>query len=181
LPEAEALARLARRYLAAFGPAAAQDLAAWSGLPLAQARVAWRSIERELVPVQAAGQPAWMPAEDLQARLAWLEEYDPERPTTRLLPRFDTSLLGYSDRNLVIDPQHARRIHPGGGILHAALSVDGCILGTWRSRRRKDWLEISIEPFDPLPEVLSPGLQAEIEDIGRFSGMKSRGVNWISN
>ena len=46
-----ALAELARRYLTAHGPASAQDLAAWIGLPLRDARAGLEAIASEVVEV----------------------------------------------------------------------------------------------------------------------------------
>ena len=39
--------------------------------------------------------------------------------------------------------EHARRVHPGGGILRAVALEDGVAIGTW-SRRKG---EITVEPF----------------------------------
>ena len=60
LPTDEALARLARRYLRAYGPAGPEDLAGWSGIPAGQARQAMRLIGAELTEVDIAGRPAWV-------------------------------------------------------------------------------------------------------------------------
>ena len=46
----EALARLARRYLAGHAPAGAPDLAKWAGLPLGDARQGLAAIADEVVP-----------------------------------------------------------------------------------------------------------------------------------
>lgn len=162
-PEA-AQGELARRYLAAYGPAAPEDLAYWSGLPLRAARRAWEQISARLIEVELTGRPAWMLAESREA----IEQAPASHPSVRLLPRFDIYLLGYASRALALDPRHARLIHPGGGLLRAALLVDGRVVGRWNGTRRGRRYELQIEPFAPLPAELSPALEAEAADLGRF-------------
>jgi hypothetical protein len=91
----------------------------------------------------------------------------------RLLPRFDTYLLGYRGRDLALTPEHATRIMPGGGILHAAVLVDGRVAGRWQLKRTKRSAEVTIEPFEALPSDVTPLLEAEVEDIGRFLGRQA--------
>jgi DNA glycosylase AlkZ-like len=170
-PFEEALSELARRYLQAYAPAGPEDLASWSGLKLGEARQAWQLIAGQLVQVQAAGKPAWL----LKSQLPWLEDVLAQQgkkaEQVRLLPRFDTYLLGYAGRDLAVDPAYARRIHPGGGILNAALLVDGQALGTWKTQRRRGRLEVQVEPFEPLANALLPLIEAEVADVGRFLGV----------
>jgi hypothetical protein len=168
LPRPEALSRLALRYLQAYAPARPEDLAAWSGLKVAEARQAWESLEKMLVPVEYAGQACWM----LESQLSWLDEPEPAEPVVNLLPRFDTFLMGYASRDFCVPREHARQVHPGGGILHAVLLVDGLAQATWVMQSRKDRLEVTLQPFEPLPEALRPLIQAEAEDTARFLGMK---------
>lgn len=49
-----ALAELARRYLAAHAPAAVEDFAAWSGLPVTWARTAWKMLAQSGVITEPA-------------------------------------------------------------------------------------------------------------------------------
>ena len=48
-----------------------------------------------------------------------------------LIPAFDELLLGWRDRTPTVPPEHAKRVHPGGGILRAVALEDGVAVGTW--------------------------------------------------
>jgi len=166
LPRREALEKLARRYLAAYAPARLEDLASWSGLKIGEARQAWELIEDQLFKVKAGGRLYWM----LGNQLPWLDESSGSSPLVRLLPRYDTYWMGYANRELSVDPEFARRVQPGGGVIHPVLLVDGRARGTWKSQHRKGRLEVVIEPFVPLPNQLRPLIEAEVADLGRFLG-----------
>ena len=164
MPESEALAELARRYLRAYAPAAPQDLAAWSGLPIPQARAAFEAIGDQLVEVEFAREPLRI----LQGQAGWLEEAFAGEVNLRLLPRFDTYLMGYRDRALSVPERYARRIHPGGGILHPAVLVDGLAAGRWKTARKKARLDVIVEPFESLAGEAVRQLEAEVRDLARF-------------
>lgn len=159
-----ALAELARRYLNAYGPANLNDLAAWSGLMLSELRPAFQRIVGEMIPVEISEKLNWLPKD----RLEWIDPPRPECSSVRLLPRFDTYLLGYSNRKLVVPPEQEKRIHPGGGILHPVLLVDGAARGVWSLKTRRARVEVLIEPFADLPGAVRQGLEAEVASIGHF-------------
>ena len=117
LPDRDtALVELARRYAAAHAPATREDFAAWSGLPAADVRSAWAE------PDPPAG--------------------DPPAGPLRLLPAFDEWLLGWASRDLVVPPEHARRVAPGGGIIRPVAIADGRVVATWRLDRRARRVEL---------------------------------------
>jgi hypothetical protein len=159
----DALAHLARRYLAAFGPAGPEDLAAWSGIPVGQARQAMRLLAAERTEVEVAGAPAWVLGNGGSLSLA-----EGGAAQVRLLPAFDAYLLGYRDRRLMMSAAAERRIQRGGGWLHPTVAVDGWVVASWKSASRKGRMEIDIEPFEPISAVVSGGIDAEVEDIQRF-------------
>jgi hypothetical protein len=163
----DALGELARRYLAGHGPAAPEDLAAWSGLPAGRARRAFELVAGELREVELAGRRLWAAAGAPAARAP------SGPPVVRLLGRFDDYLLGWRGRDLVLDPRHARRIQAGGGWIHPAVVVDGRVAGTWRARRAGGRLAVTVEPFGRLPAGTRPGLEAEAADLGRFLGVET--------
>jgi hypothetical protein len=149
---ASALAELARRYLRGHGPATAPDLAAWSGLPLRDARAGLAAIAGELAPARDG-------LVDLARRPS-----PPARLPPRLLPAFDPYLLGWKDRTFAVDPEHARRVHPGGGMLRATALADGRVVGTWTAPRGR----VEIDAFAPLPPAVAAALRREAERVAQF-------------
>jgi len=164
-----ALAELAHRYLSAYGPAEPRDLAAWSGLPVREARAAWQLLADQLVELKVAGQPLWMLAE----QTAWLNEPLTDGPTVSLLPMFDTYLLGYKNRDLVVAPAHQGSIYHGGMMVPTVV-VEGGAAGTWRYERRGRQVHIEVTPFHPLNAEVRGLIVAEAADVGRFLGPSFR-------
>jgi hypothetical protein len=154
---ATALAELARRYLCAHGPASAADLATWSGLRLGDARAGLDAIGSAL---ERAGDLV-----DLADR--------PRAPTAppRLLPAFDPYLLGWKDRSFAVAAEHARRVHPGGGIIRATAVARGAAVGTWTLRGGR----VALHPFAPLSERVAAALRREARDVERFEGPANGG------
>jgi hypothetical protein len=161
-PTDEALAELARRYLAGHGPAAPVDLAAWSGLPMSAARKAFASIADELVEVVADSAPAAV------LTAGGLEP--PDHLPPRLLGHFDAYLLGYRSREPILERRYAARIRAGGGMIRPAVVVGGRVVGTWRLERGRERATVIVEPFTRLPVGSRAGLRTEADDIGRFLG-----------
>ena len=143
LPDRDAaVAELARRYGAAHAPATAEDFASWSGLPAADVLRAWAE-------PQAPG--------------------DAGEGGVRLLPAFDEWLLGWASRALILDPAHAKRPAPGGGILRPVAIADGRVFATWRLDRAKRRVEI--EPFGRVTKAVRAGVESEVAEIGAFLGL----------
>jgi len=156
------LGELARRYLAAHGPATHRDLAAWAGLPLRDARAGLRAIAAELEELDRIG-PDLL---DLSDR----PDFPPVPSPPRLLPSFDPYLLGWRDRTPAVPVEHLRTVHPGGGTLRAVTTVAGRVVGTWSVRRTPGLLRVTIAPLDPLPDATMAALAAEAEDVARYEG-----------
>ena len=153
---------LARRYLAAFGPASAADFAAWSGLGPPAARREWAAIEAETVAVAPS---AWLLAADADADAYRAAAAVRRRAPTRLVGAFDSLLLAYADRRLHLSPDHAPLVNPGGGMVKALVVDDGKVVGTWSRPPGR----VDVRPF---PSSSAGNVDREADDVRRFLGLE---------
>ncbi len=160
IDEAAARLHLARRYLAAFGPASVEDLVAYVGRGKGGITV-WRdavaAIGDELVTMV-----------DEQGRTLHDLEGSP-RPAAdtpappRLLARWDSLLLSHATRHR--DRVIAAKVRPvvfskNADVLPTFL-VDGVVAGTWELSRSPGRVAISLRPFGRLTGAIRPALEAE--------------------
>ena len=112
-----ALALLARRYLAAHGPADARDLAKWAGIPLRDATAALAAIQDE-TEAQENGLVVLPGAASV------------ERVPPRLLGSWDALLLGWASRAPITGDHDAAIV--SGGLFRPFALVAGRAVGVWR-------------------------------------------------
>jgi hypothetical protein len=156
-------ALLAERYLSAYGPATPQDFSAWSGLPWKVAMEAWIQVGDKSIEVEyPSGRGSML------KRTADLEQTAQASSDVRLLPKFDTFLLGYNDRSLFLSPQHTKMVNAGGGILRPILLVDGRVQGIWKMGKEDGRIKIVVKPFSSLARTQLSLLESEVTGIGGF-------------
>jgi hypothetical protein len=153
-------AAMALRYLAAFGPARADDLKTWAGL--ADARAIFETLRPQLVTFS-----------DERGR----ELFDlPKAPRpgevevapVRYLPEFDNLLLAYADRTRFIAKEHRPHIASRNLFVPATFLVDGAIAGTWRVERTRKAATLELQPFVALSKAVRTQLGEEGESLVRF-------------
>lgn len=158
-----ALTELGRRYFAAYGPATVEDLSAWSGLSMIDARSAVSGARAGLADVMIQGRPGFLLKELLKF------DAKPRKTDVRLLPAFDTYLLGYRRRDLAMPIPLQRRLQRGGGWLHPAVVINGRAVAAWGLRKsggRRG--QVTVELFGPMSPAVRAGIEMEVDDIGRF-------------
>ena len=146
-----AMVELARRYLAAYGPATPADLAQFSTLYRPPAKEAFAALTDELV--QHTG-PDGKPIVDLAGAVI-AEEDTPVPP--RLLGMWDNALLAHSDRGRLIPAEHRATVIRRNGDVLPMLLVDGYVAGVWRPVAQG----IEVTAFRRLPTEVWDGLAAE--------------------
>ncbi|SFK47817.1 winged helix DNA-binding domain-containing protein [Lysobacter sp. cf310] len=161
------------RYLAAFGPATAQDIAAWSGLQGVRAIVE-RLRPRLRTYRNAAGATLFDPVD------APAPEPDAPAPP-RLLADFDNLLLAHADRSRIFDERHKAAVFTRNGIVRATVLIDGYVAGTWSMERGKDAATIAIVPFASLSKPQRAALDEQaLHCLSRFAPDLAHAVSFDS-
>jgi len=164
LSRAEALSRLARRYLTGYGPADLADFAAWSGLAMGEARQGWDAAlaEGAWTVVNAAGRSLWLDTGALPAQ--------PGPISVRLLPAFDAYVLGYKNRAELVAPERQSEVYHGGQTVPVVM-IDGLAAGTWHYGRGPKKLTVDVTLFEPVEPSVERLIRQEADDIGRLLGL----------
>jgi hypothetical protein len=154
----DAVGRLVRRYLEAFGPATVADVAQFTLLTRALARDALGGLAGELEQLEGPDgtelfdvSGASRPAEDTPA-------------PPRLLPMWDSILLAYADRSRVVPPGYRRVVIRNNGDVLPTLLVDGHVAGVWRPVEGG----IQATAFHRLSDEAWAGLAAEAGALRAF-------------
>jgi len=144
---------LVLRYLRAFGPATAADVATWSrltGIAAVLDRIRGQLRERQ----DENGRTLWDVADG--------ELADPETPApVRLLPEYDNVLLSHTDRSRFAAAESTAALYPAGQLGRGHVLVDGTLRGSWR---------IADGRFDVLHLPLARGdLEAVADEADRLA------------
>jgi|HubBroStandDraft_1064217.scaffolds.fasta_scaffold08196_4 hypothetical protein len=164
----EALLAVARRFLAAYGPATYHDLARWwgGGGGVTAARRWIASLGEEVSPVEVDGAQAWM----LAAHVPEVRELSPIR-SVRLLPGFDQYVIGAScHAEHLLPGDFRRRVYRPQGWISPVLLVNGRMEGIWRHEIKGSRVEIVIEPFVKAPVWVRRAAGQEAERLAAFLG-----------
>ena len=176
LPLEEAEDALLRRYLRAFGPATVHDFAAWSILAVARAKQIWSRADDGLAPVTLDGRTAWVLRGDLPAvRRAKLDGR-----TVRLLPYFDSFLMGHRGRDHLVDAAHYKRIYRPAGWVYPAVLLDGRVAGEWAYDRANRHLQVTVRPYAAFDAETKDLVRREAEDVARFLGLPEARMRFVA-
>ncbi|WP_424358718.1 winged helix DNA-binding domain-containing protein [Methanocella sp. MCL-LM] len=165
LSREQALAMLAGRYLEGYGPASAADFAAWSGLTMADAKTGWELLRAEGSLADVTVDKRVLGALEQQLKSATYD--DSTDLIVNLLPAFDTLVLGYSDRSLVVPQKYQAEVYHGGQTVPVVL-VNGAAAGVWRYERQSRSIRIEVHPFGRLDMKTKDLIEEEAGDVGRL-------------
>ena len=172
MPVEKAERELLVRYLRAFEPSTLQDFALWAGMYVRDAKPIWQAEEENLVEVDVEG---WK-ASVLKSDLSSLEQAELEDPVVRLLPYFDSFLLGHKSHKNIVDQNSHKKVYRDQGWVSPVVLVDGRAQGVWNYQQNKNNLTVQVTPFSKVSSTVATRIKEEASDLGRFlecSGVKT--------
>jgi Winged helix DNA-binding domain len=155
-----ARAELARRWLAAFGPALVSDLQWWTGLTAGQVKQALTQLD--VTEVDLDGSPGVMLAADVPG----LDDAPTVEPWGALLPALDPTAMGWRERAWYVGAHTAALFDRSGNIGPTAW-WDGRIVGGWA--QRKDG-EIAVRLLEDVGAEAAAAIAAEAQRLREWIG-----------
>lgn len=156
----EAVAELARRYVAGHGPAQAQDLAWWAGLGVGEARRGLDAASPSLEHEDSGGRTMWFaPGAGL-----------PDAPSVHLLPNYDELYVAFADRRDALDPHLPTPGRIAEAIFDHVIARDGRIVGRWRRTNRSGRIGVALEPLVDVDAEERRRLAAAVDRYAAFLG-----------
>ena len=162
-------AAITRRFLDVYGPANDHDFGRWWGHSgIATARKWLMALGEEAVQVDVEGSPAWMLAADTR------EARDlPPLKSARLIPAFDQYVIAASGHAARLLPGDLRgRVYRPQGWISPVLLVNGRMDGVWRHEIKGSRIDVTIEPFVPVPAWARRAASEEAERLAGFLDAK---------
>ena len=160
------LAEVARRFLAAYGPATVDEFARWWGVQPKAARGVLGA-ENGFVKVEVdGGKPAWtVPGKPARRDGA---------PVVRLLPLFDpyTVAVRRNGERPLSGPEKDL-VYRKAGWISPVLLVDGELAGVWEHAEVKGRLRVDVNLFGPLDSAVPALATVEAERLAAYLGLST--------
>lgn len=166
LAHEEAEERLLRIYLRAFSPATIADFAFWAAITLTEAGAIWARVQSEIAPVDVDGWAAAVLRKDIDT----LAQAGFDRPLVRLLPYFDSYLLGHKERVHLVAPEHHSKVYRAQGWISPVVVVNGRVTGVWGHAWEGNRIRVKVTKFEPMARRVVSAIREQAHDLARFLG-----------
>ncbi|OYQ35244.1 hypothetical protein CHU95_08430 [Niveispirillum lacus] len=163
-----AMADLARRYLAVYGPATPADFKKFVGFYAGPAQQAFADLGKEIVPVTLSGKKAFVLEHDLPALLA----AEPVEGQINVLGLFDPYLLAHADTGQYLEDRFRPAIYRVAGWISPVILRQGRVVATWTHSRvaGPNGTGAWAVQVTPLERVYKKELPAITRGLKRLSG-----------
>ncbi|MEZ4459104.1 MAG: winged helix DNA-binding domain-containing protein [bacterium] len=156
-----------KTYLAAFGPATAADAAHHFGCRVTDTRTWLKLLGDEVAPIRTNDRDdLWMLAKDVDALEA------PQAWPTRLLPGYDTVLMGHKDKRWLVDHAEEPLVWRKSAVVAPTVLHRGLIVATWNHTVVGKELQIQVEPLSGWDRTMLPDATLDAQNLAQHLGAK---------
>lgn len=147
-----------RRYLAAFGPSSAADIAHYMGARISDVKKWLPKMQAELIEVKAEDKAGlWALSEDLDDLTIPLEHWP-----ARLLPGYDTMLMTHKDKRIILpDAAEEKLVWRKAAVVMPVVLHQGQIVATWAHKQTKTKLNVEITPMSAWDASIIPDVESD--------------------
>jgi hypothetical protein len=138
----------------------------WTGISQREAQEIWAREASDFATVNADGRPGTVLREDFNK----LIKAEFQRPLVRLLPYFDTYLLGHKERDHIVAKEHYGKIYRPQGWISPVVLVSGRVVAIWGYALERERLRVDVQKLVPISRQVVEGIRGEAHDLARFLG-----------
>lgn len=166
MDEIQAKERMVRHYLSSYAPVTITDISWWTGFPKGDVKRILDVSKNDLISVGLSGiSGAYiMFSSDFES----LNSFEvSSKPQVHLLPALDPYLMGFKDRQRLLDDIHFSRVYDRSGNATNAILVNGRISGVWDWVDQKD-PEIKFHLFEKAGAEVKKIITSKATQLGHF-------------
>ena len=160
----EAAAELARRYFTSHGPAAMNDFAWWSGLPVKDCRQAIEAIKHHFAAEVIDGETYFFDPE--------VSVPEAENDRIYLLPAFDEYLISYKNRTAMLTFENHLKAVSNNGIFWPVIVHNGEVIGSWKRTIKASQVTLETKYFGSAAKSIQKKVEKEFEKYVQFLGKR---------
>jgi hypothetical protein len=166
MEELNAKEQIVRHYLSSYGPVTVTDISWWTGFLRGEVKRILEVLKSELISVEIAGiSGQYVMLSSDNESLNSVEV--PKKPQVHLLPALDPYLMGFKDRQRLLDDAHSDWIYDRSGNATYVILVNGRIAGVW------DWIdqkepELRFFLFGKAESSITEILNSKAKQMGHF-------------
>lgn len=162
----EAKKSIVKRYITAYGPVTERDISWWTRFPKAEINQILVSLKPDItqVEIESLEKNFLMRSVDLD-KMNSLKRIG--KAQVNVLPMLDPYLMGYKDRDRMLDSQFYDYVYDRSGNATSSILVNGRIIGVW-DYSKDSQTEIRWFLFQPLPRSLCTSIESKLRAMGKF-------------
>lgn len=163
IEEADARALIIKQYIASFGPVTEEDITWWTGFPKTQIRQILQKIQDLVFQLEIKGiNRKYLMLTSGEESL--MNEASLSDPLINLLPRLDSYIMGYRDRERYLEPERYNYVFDRSGNSASTILLNGRVIGIWDF---EDPL-IKVFLFDNVHNTIFEEIYRKAIELGNF-------------